>query len=105
MSDFRSLNKDEQLAVHAAWGKIFYLGQAEFILRRSGLVDEEFAQVILRLDVALLSTPGAAYWWSFTKEALAPAYASHLEKLVAEYQGPSMVELVPWFGPDEPEGA
>jgi hypothetical protein len=103
MSDFQSLNKDEQLTVHAAWGKILYLGQAEFVLRRGGLVEEEFAEMIQGADVALLSTPGAAYWWSFMKEAFAPAYASHLEGLLAAYQGPSMIELVPWFGPDESE--
>ena len=101
LNDFRSLERDEQIALDAQMGKIILLGQTEFFLRRHGLIQEEFGQSRQAVDVALLKSRGGAQWWGAVRHAYPAEYVAHLDRLVAEENFPAMTEFFPWYAPDD----
>ena len=50
----------------------------------------------------ILRMPGLDLWWKGMRSALPPDYVDYLESLRAE-DGPTMIEAVAWYGPDERE--
>ncbi len=99
-NDFQSLNKEEQITIHALWLKIMFLGQTDFFLRRHGKIEKDFAAAIETANVTMLKSPGAAQWWDAIQPVYSPDYVAHLNRLLEDYSGPAMTEYMPWYGPD-----
>ncbi len=102
MNDFHDLTKDEQIAIDAQLSKMIGLGQSVFFLQRHGMVHEDFAIARQAIDAAIIKTPGGAQWWAVVRQVYPPDYVAHLERLLEDYEGPAVTELLPCFAPDEP---
>ncbi len=104
LNHFEELSKDEQLVGHAQFMKILMLGQADFVLRREGLVREDFADLMAGLDIGMLRSPGGAQWWQMSKDAFLADYAAQIDREIAAGEIPAMSETFPFWGADQ-EGA
>ncbi len=105
LNDFRSLSKEEQILSHAQFTKIMHRAQTEFLLRREGLVQEEFAESRLGIDIGMIKSPGTAQWWEVARRGYVPAFVEYNDQIGANYQGSSMTEYYPWWGSDDPAAA
>ncbi len=101
LNHFETLDRNAQAAFHAQIIKVFNLGMTDFALQRAGMVTEMTSAGFQRWCAMILRTPGLDTWWEGTKLALVPDYVEYLEALRDAEPGPSMVEAVRWYGPDE----
>ncbi len=101
LNEFGELSKDEQLVGHAQFLKILLLGQADFLLRRDGLVEDEFTERMAGFDVAMLQSPGGAQWWEVARPVFLPEYAERIDAQIRSGNILPMNETFPWWGPDD----
>ncbi len=100
VNDFSQLEKDQQIAIHCHLAKMIYMGQTQFILRRDGLIREEYAEAQDALNSALLKCPGVRDWWSQVRVNFAPDYVAYVEEGRDGSEGQPLTDYLPFFGRD-----
>jgi hypothetical protein len=83
----------------------FWIGQNEFVLSRSELVDETQTQTNLEVLGSMIATPGIGEWWRTSSAIFSPDFVNYMGLLAEDaMKGPSLAHALPWMAPDD-EGA